>query len=163
MIFSERPRFKTPHLGFSESLGRPLAPPSEWKRPGSLSAKHLLPPTCNSSTMLSTPDPSSWSPGLLDPPPETLDLSPMGSSRPGSRGSGALRRRSSGGGPQGGGGGDGVGSFWRKGAKMSGGTWRREMGIEPMRGGRGKRRPMRKANESEVRTVGRQKRVNQAG
>ena len=105
MIFSERPRFKTPHLGFSESLGRPLAPPSEWKRPGSLSAKHLLPPTCNSPIMLSTPDPSSWSPGLLDPPPETLDLSPMGSSRPGSRGSGALRRRSSGGGPQGGGGG----------------------------------------------------------
>ena len=55
--------------------------------------------------MLSPPDPSCWSPGLLDPPPETLDLSPMGSSRPGSGGSGALRRRSSGGGPQGGGGG----------------------------------------------------------
>ena len=49
---------------------------------------------------LSPPDPA-WPPGLLDPP-QTFDLSPLGSSRPGS---GALRRRSSGGGPQGGGGG----------------------------------------------------------
>ena len=52
---------------------------------------------------LSPPAPEpSWLPpaGLFDPPPETLDLSPMGSSsRPGS---GALRRRSSVGGPQGG-------------------------------------------------------------
>ena len=55
-------------------------------------------------------DPS-WPPGLLDPPPETLDLSTsMGSSRPGSGGSGALRRRSSGGGPQGGGEGGGPSS-----------------------------------------------------
>ena len=90
-------KLKNPqHLVFTRSLGSRL-----WPRPvEAWLALNQTPGSTSIMLKLSPPDPA-WPPGLLDPP-QTFDLSPMGSVRPGS---GALRRRSSGGGPQGGGGG----------------------------------------------------------